>query len=55
MSRNDEVLEAVREFFEERAAIMEFAGRLSRAESEKRARAEAVAYLERLKRGTYGH
>jgi hypothetical protein len=47
----DEWLETLdddaREFFEERAAIMEFDGGLSRMEAEQAAKALTLAYLER--------
>jgi hypothetical protein len=43
-----ELAEAVAEYFEERAAVMEFCGELRRFEAEKRARVEAVAYRHQL-------
>lgn len=43
-----ELESAVREFFEERAAVMEFCGGLHRREAERRATAEAAAYRHQL-------
>lgn len=39
----------VEEYFHERAAIMEFCGGMTKAEAEKRARVEALAYRDKLK------
>lgn len=48
MSRPGELSRMVREYFEERAAIMEFCGNLPRVEAERRARVEAAAYRHEL-------
>lgn len=50
----DDLSGAVREYFEERAAIMEYLGGLPRHEAERCARGEAVAYRDALKRRASG-
>lgn len=42
--------EAAQEYFEERAAIMEYMGRLSRAEAEQRALEETRKYVQSRKK-----
>jgi hypothetical protein len=45
MKRTPEECEAMRDYYEERAAILEFCAHMSRGEAERRAREEAVARL----------